>query len=115
MKQVEIMMLPAEMGRDPEMADICNPQGIHWGWAAHVVVESDDGSRVAHNQGFTSFDEQDAAAQAEGLRGKVEAHLAVGGKLDMQHWHDLVPRYGSDAYIKGGHEQIQARREKEAG
>ena len=114
MQHTDIMVMPTEMGRDPEMADVTNPHGIRWGWVAHVVVEDEDGSRLAHNQGFVSYNEDDAAASADVLRSKVAAHLAAEGKLNLQHWFDVDPRYGSDAYIKGGYEQQQVWREKEA-
>lgn len=29
---------------------------------------------------------------------KINKHLAAGGSLNMDHWFELMPRYGSEAY-----------------
>jgi len=41
----------------------------------------------------------DAADRAEAFAGRVRARLAAGGKLNVDHWVEVDPVYGSDAYI----------------
>lgn len=54
---------------------------------------------------------QDTRAEATARIGKlvarVAAHLAAGGKVDFDHWYEVDPAYGSDAYVGQG---IEARR-----
>jgi len=39
-------------------------------------------------------------AQADRQLAKIEAHLAKGGKLNLDHWSEREPVYGSDAYCE---------------
>lgn len=65
----------------------------------YVVAEAPNGARFAHDRAFVGHLHGDEAAQAaDALRAKVEAHLASGGKLDPDHWNEVDPRYGSEAY-----------------
>lgn len=79
----------------------------------HVVVETPEGRRFAHDHGFRTIERRHdpeeghywqrvdraiPAEASEALRAKVERHLKAGGKLDDRHWIEIDPAYGSAAY-----------------
>lgn len=66
----------------------------------YVVAETPNGARFAHDRVFVGHlhGDDEAAQDAAALLTKVEAHLAIGGKLDPDHWNEVDPRYGSEAY-----------------
>jgi hypothetical protein len=68
--------------------------------AFYLVAEDHRGARVAHDFSVRAWrsDDQDAIARIEGLRARVEAHVAAGGALDQDHWTEIDPAYGSEAY-----------------
>jgi myo-inositol catabolism protein IolC len=68
--------------------------------AFYLVAEDHRGARVAHDFSVRAWrsDDQDAIARIEGLRARVAAHVAKGGKLDPDHWTEIDPAYGSEAY-----------------
>jgi len=41
----------------------------------------------------------DAADKAEAFASRVRARLDAGGKLNMDHWGEAAPVYGSEAYV----------------
>ena len=113
MKTVAIIAFPVELGRDPEMADVTNPYGIRWGFAAHVIVEDAQGNREMHKDGFVTHGEEAAMDMAKPLCARVEAHIEAGGDLRPEHWTYMEPRYGSVAYDQQGCEADQIRRERD--
>ncbi|UTU07700.1 hypothetical protein CcrC1_gp508 [Caulobacter phage C1] len=82
----------------------------------YVVVEDQNGARIAHDRCFydhrrvtdedgfafwQALSYEDVAAEeakAKALAAKIESHLARGGALDPEHWRDIDPCYGSKAY-----------------
>jgi hypothetical protein len=54
-----------------------------------------DYARVAGRGGIAA---DVAAAALEVLRVRVAAHLEAGGALDFDHWIEIDPAYGSEAY-----------------
>lgn len=82
------------------------------GLVFYVFVEFEDGSRFAHDcsfpngrryrhpEGFDGWarDAGQAEARAEALRAQIAAATASGQKLDPDHWNEIDPAYGSDAY-----------------
>lgn len=90
----------------------------------YVIAEDDVGHRWAHKTGFYSAarhsfcDEDGDGVVFEDLReemkkrvndlcSRIAAHLASGGTLDLDHWNELPPAYGSQAYqTEGGNEEM---------
>jgi hypothetical protein len=70
-------------------------------------VEIDDGD---YCDTFTSFEDirEEAAAKASALVDRINAHLARGGELDMNHWVEVDPAYGSVEYQRQGIEEQRA-------
>ena len=79
----------------------------------YVMVEAPNGQRWVHGASFDStkqeFDDEDgfpyfpdfrieAKEKAEALADKVRAYVTAKGLLDLDHWHEVDPAYGSDAY-----------------
>lgn len=73
------------------------PNGQRW-----MHVRGFDGvtSEEYEDSGVLVFgDNRESAGEAaEKLADKVRAHLASGGKLDMEMWGEVDPVYGSQAY-----------------
>lgn len=42
---------------------------------------------------------KNVSTQKQRIR-KIEKHLAAGGTLNLEHWTDIDPEYGSEAYSK---------------
>lgn len=103
------------LGRNPEMADIDNPNGDIMGYAARVWVEKANGARISHDYSVTDRDEGKAAAGVQELCDRINVCLSSGGSLNMAHWHEEQPAYGSKAYQAGGYEEIQRQLEREEG
>lgn len=79
------------VGRDPEEGtDIFD-------LSYYVVAEDDLGRRWAHEHAFFDRD-GDAKASVERLVRRIEAHVAAGGRLDVDRWVEIDPAYGSEAY-----------------
>jgi hypothetical protein len=68
--------------------------------AFYLVAEDDRGARVAHDFSVRAWrsDDPDAVARMDRLRARVAAHVAAGGSLDQDHWTEVDPAYGSEAY-----------------
>lgn len=87
-----------------------------YGRVFYVIVENQDGARIAHDHCFydhrrdtdqdgfrywQALSYEDMAieeSKAWTLAAKIESHLARGGALDPEHWRDIDPCYGSKAY-----------------
>lgn len=67
---------------------------------AYVVVEAEDGRRWAHDTSFDTSEE----AKAEKLCGQVQVAINDNGvaALNMDHWVEVDPRYGSEAHQRIG-------------
>lgn len=89
----------AIIGSNPENADMDNPYGHIFGEVPFVELVLDDGRRYEHKNSFADFDE------AHMFRQEVEDHLLAGGELVTEHWPEVDPVYGSDAYCSQGIEQ----------
>jgi hypothetical protein len=105
----------AVIGRNPEMADMDNPDGNIFGFGAYVVMESGDGRRFAHVTTFTDDDEKTATDHATRLMGRIEAkarYLAYSTShpLNPNFWTEIEPRYGStasEAFIQEAAEEAE--------
>lgn len=82
-----------------------------------VRAEADNGACLRHQAAFRGAirrhdaDEgvvwfadvrREARAKAERLAQRVRDHLAAGGSLDLAHWDEDFPVYGSEAYQAEG-------------
>ena len=85
--------------------------------AHYVVIEVPDGRRWAHSHSFRTekMRKAEAMTKSEALAEKIFQHLASGKKLDMEHWVEIDPAYGSKAYQKlDGKGYFRARERHEA-
>ena len=88
----------------------------------NVIVENDYGERVVNNEadfrdlkkydgpslvdseGYPDFTppyvhDPEGIKRAERFAKRVQASLDKGGTIDRDYWHDVEPRYGSQAYV----------------
>jgi hypothetical protein len=88
--QVDIVDYEEVLHRDPEHADVGNPQGNVYGIRYYVRVTLEDGTRYLHFKGFDKADLDDA----------VTLQVAVSKRrvIDLKHWVEVDPAYGSKAY-----------------
>ena len=100
-------------GSNPESADITNPRGLCYGFAAYVVANTERGDRrelyVA-----TSQIESDVMADAAKLADALNARLALG-KLPVAFntWLEGRPAYASDAYSSEDEIALERREAEE--
>lgn len=67
--------------------------------AYYVVAEEPSGRRWAHSRVFTDDGVwQRGERQAAQMLTRIEAAYAAGRALDPDHWQEIDPAYGSDAY-----------------
>lgn len=64
----------------------CDEERCHF-WGYRALVQAEDGKWVSPADG-----------EVEALRARIEKAYASGYKLDPQHWVEVDPAYGSDAY-----------------
>jgi hypothetical protein len=101
-------------GYNGEMADFDNPRGEIHGFRAYLTITAEDGSRWAHFAHCTKHWEQEAIAEVEKLKARVQAFLDHGAQpLDPACWTPIQPCYGSDAYQSGGWEAETVAWERE--
>lgn len=84
------------VGYDPEMADMDNPEGARYGYAAYVVAQDGTGNRMRHTQLFIADMEAKAVERARNLLSRIQK---ADRDLDVLCWLDLDPAYGSPAYV----------------
>ena len=92
----------------------------------YVVAEDADGNRwrhetsfrgadpVRHDDGFWQFGDVRASAQAAAER-LVLAIQRKGGAIDLAHWREMRPAYGSAAYVQYGQSDDWAEEQAERG
>jgi len=87
------------IGRNPEMADVCNPSGSIFGFASYVVAEAMDGSRVQKLVSISAVDEASDTGKATKMANALVTRLASGRlPVGFAEWEYARPSYGSDAY-----------------
>ncbi|MBM3596428.1 MAG: hypothetical protein FJX31_11880 [Alphaproteobacteria bacterium] len=104
------------VGSNPEMADMSNPRGEIHGEAFYVVAEAANGRRWQHQHSFITASmngDGGCAARAEKLRVRIADAYAAGRRLDTQHWVEIDPAYGSDAYVEQDVDAHRWARERE--
>ncbi len=84
------------------------------GRAFSVIATTETGRRFIHTHVVTSFwrGAEDAIAEIEALKAKIERHYQDGGKLDANHWRETDPAYGSDAYAFFDRQGVWLARER---
>tara|TARA_R110000751_G_scaffold27804_1_gene73207 strand:- start:42 stop:383 length:342 start_codon:yes stop_codon:yes gene_type:complete len=69
-----------------------------------VYVANEYGERLVHTaSNFTDLDLK-GLERAERFAKKVQAHIDAGGELNLKHWYNVEPSYGSRAYQDFGTE-----------
>lgn len=109
MYRVTVQQTLACVGTDPEFADIDNPRGERYEVQRYLQVDAPDGRRWAGPTVTCATGERMAAALQRSIdRGH--------DPTTSEAFREVTPAYGSEAYIKGGHEGIEAQIERnEAG
>jgi hypothetical protein len=107
----------AVVDRNPEMADMSNPNGDIHGDADYIIAETPTGRRFAHYVVVLTYPNGTLASGGPITSARLEelAHQLNSTKpdLDMDLWHEIDPAYGSEAYISQGTEQNNRLREIE--
>lgn len=88
--QVDIQDYEEVLHRDPEHADVGNPQGNVYGIRYYVRVTLEDGTRYLH---YKAWDRADLG-EAMTLKNAVQNRRVI----DLKHWVEVDPAYGSKAY-----------------
>ena len=100
----------ALVGSNPEMADMANPRGEIYAERWVIWAERADGRRWQHERSFS------AQHEAQRLLDRIEAAHRGGRRLNRDHWIEIDPCYGSEAYVAQGIEgQRAAAERREAG
>jgi hypothetical protein len=98
-----------------EMADMSNPRGAIHGDADYIVAETPTGRRFAHDT--TAITRSNGHTESKISSARLEElafHLnETKPDLDMTHWEEIDPCYGSEAYITQGTENNNRIREIE--
>jgi len=84
--------------------------------AWNIYVGNEFGQRLVHTvSGFTNIDPE-GFEKAEQFAKRVQAHIDAGGELNLDHWHEVDPAYGSPAYVQFGTELsiLEWEREQDA-
>ena len=68
-----------------------------------------------HNSSYFDDCREEAQAKAERLASRVNQALQSGKGIDLAHWREIDPVYGSDEYIAQGTEAKRAFEERCAG
>ena len=102
----------AVVGTNSEMAEVGNPRGEMFGEVFFVVCTSGDGSRLAHCASSTMMGGRLLGGYP------LERLVKLADKLDteqpdlnLDHWDEMDPVYGSSACVKGGYEEAYAHEE----
>lgn len=99
------------VARNPEMADMSNPNGEVYGTRYDVRVETESGNRWVYTGAswVSRHDPAEAERQAEFFAARVNGALRVSGgaALDERYWEETNPVYGSLAYEAEGAEAEQ--------
>ncbi len=98
-----------------EMADMSNPRGAIHGDADYIVAETPTGRRFAHD--VTAITRSNGYTESKISSARLEElafHLnETKPDLDMTHWEEIDPCYGSEAYVSQGTETNNRIREIE--
>ena len=100
----------ARVGYNPDMADLHSPRGEIYAERWVVWAEKPCGRRWQHERSFS------AQHDAQRLLDRIEAAHRSGRRLNLDHWSEIDPAYGSDAYVSQRIEgQRAAEERREAG
>lgn len=101
------------IGVNPEMADLDNPRGEIYGYAAYVYAEDSKGYRCRL---WVATDRSDKVAveKAEVFATALRARLESGRlPVAFNRWEETRPCYGSVAYEERGFEDYMREREED--
>jgi len=72
--------------------------------------------RMTDDEGIDHFADcrEEASAKAERLAARVNAALKAGKGVDLAHWDEVDPAYGSDEYVEQGTEAKRVFEERQA-
>lgn len=105
MYRVTVQQTLVCVGTDPEFADIDNPRGERYEVQRYLQVDLPNGRRWA---GPTV-----TLRAGAGMAASLQQAINQGyDPATSEAFREVTPAYGSEAYIKGGHESIEAQIEK---
>ena len=85
--QVDIADYEEVLRRDPEHADLGNPQGNVYGIRYYVRVTLESGARYLHYKAFSRTDLDDAVT--------LQVAVSKRREINLKHWAEVDPAYGS--------------------
>lgn len=102
------------VGTNSEMADMVNPHGHIHGEAHYIVAEAPDGLRWAHDaRAVTSRGSPwRNSLRLERLEFLCERLNAARPIINMDHWTEIDPGYGSEAWQRDGWDAIRLEQER---
>lgn len=103
----------AVIDTNPEMADMSNPRGEIYGDVDYIIAETPTGRRFAHSAYSLTYASGHSKTEITSARLEELAHHLNTTKpeLNEDHWHEIDPQYGSEAYISQGTEAKNRYRE----
>jgi hypothetical protein len=107
MYEVEVRAEPVLDRCDPEYAELGNPRGEVYRQSWYVQVTHESGRRWVSGD----WEEEAAKHEAELIRLAIDCGLRLDDFVDG--WHETDPAYGSQEYIDGDYERLNAIRERE--
>ena len=74
----------------------------------YVMVADHKGNQWTHNWSLRSNEvgHHEAQERVEKMVERMEKHLNAGGELDLAHWRETEPMYGSEAWQRYEREEI---------
>jgi len=96
--QVDLQSYERVLYRDPEQAEMGNPQGNVYGIRYYVRVTLEDGTRYVHHKAFDRADLDDAVT--------LQVAVSSRGVINLEHWsYSDSPAYGSKAWAEAEEER----------
>ena len=82
--------------------------GDHIATSYYIMVADQKGNQWAHNWSLQSnkVGHHEARERVEKMLERMKNHLDAGGSLNMEHWGETTPMYGSQAWQSYEREEI---------
>jgi|TARA_Y100000034_G_scaffold21482_1_gene24699 hypothetical protein len=78
---------------------------LQYAKAFNIYAQNERGERLVNNASDFTDLEPKGLENAERFAKRVQAHIDAGGKLNLEHWYEVDPCYGSAAYVDQGTEE----------
>jgi hypothetical protein len=108
--KIEILSDVVVVGRNPELSDVSNPDGLVFDTVYDIVAVFPSGKRFLVNVTYDRKSKEQAQKQARGLR----FALSLGAGIPVFLFKEIRPVYGSPEYVAQNCEETLAREERTA-